>query len=163
MSRSVRRAVSFALVAYGLTLGSCAPAFAGSPITPPPVSSIQQYSEAVPGSTGSVATGGKGRRTLPPKLARKIRRHGGAESDSLRRLVTSAAFGAPQAALGQSLPATAANEVDPTPAVSAAGVGAAADTLTDAKSKSVLAVLIAIGLSSLGGVAVGRRRLVRRR
>ena len=101
---AVRRALVVLAAASG-SAALAASAQAGSPAQPVS-SAIAQYVEMIPTGEGVQAAGVGAPRTtkLPPKIARQIRKHAGADAATLEQVATSSAYGAPAPAVSPPAP-----------------------------------------------------------
>ena len=88
------------LAAASASAALAASAQAGGPAQPVS-SAIAQYVEMIPTGEGVQAAGVGAPRTtkLPPKVARQIREHAGADAATLEQVATSSAYGAPTTAV----------------------------------------------------------------
>ena len=179
MQRIVRRTVLVAVAAAALVVGS-SPASAkhrrghseGS-------SAVDQYVEQIPTSSGSRASGLRGRKgRLNPKVQQTLQRQGGKDAQLLEEIATSEAYGAPVAtgeargkrgsgsntrsgrtrlALGEK-EAAAVGRAEPPGTVSALK-----SVVTDGSDRRLLALLVLMGVITVAalGTAAYRQRASR--
>jgi hypothetical protein len=92
----MRKIVLAGAIATVAVLGTTAPAYGGGCSSSDPASSVAQYTEQIPCSSGTQVTGASTKkRPVPKTIQKKIDSQGGADAQTLETIVSSQSAGAP--------------------------------------------------------------------